>query len=47
MHEHGVLAFGSLVHRVEELADAASRSLDALYTDHVAALVAALDGAGA
>ncbi len=47
MHAHGVLAFGSLVHRPEELADAASRSLDALYCDHAGALVAAVGGGGA
>jgi hypothetical protein len=45
-HERGVLAFGSLVHRPDEIPDAASRSLDALYSDHVAALVAALGGTG-
>ena len=35
MHAHDALAFGSLVHRADELADAASRGLDALYSDHV------------
>jgi glycerophosphoryl diester phosphodiesterase len=47
MHARDVLAFGSLVHRAGELADAASRGLDALYSDHVDALVAALSGSGA
>lgn len=42
MHEHGVRAFGSLVHRVDELPSATSRSLDALYSDHVDALVTAV-----
>ncbi len=42
MHAQGVLAFGSLVHEPSELRDAASRELDALYSDHVDALVAAL-----
>ncbi len=41
-HAHGIAAFGSLVHTVSELDDAASRSLDALYSDHVSALVAAI-----
>jgi glycerophosphoryl diester phosphodiesterase len=44
MHEHGVLAFGSLVHRPDEMAEAAARGLDALYSDHVDALVAATGG---
>ena len=43
-HAPGVLAFGSLVHRTDELPDAASRGLDALYSDHVDALVAAVGG---
>ena len=41
-HQAGVLAFGSLVEPVEALADAAALDLDALYSDHLDALVAAL-----
>ena len=47
MHAHGVLAFGSLVHEPGQLRDAASRGLDALYCDHVDALVDALRERGA
>ena len=47
MHADDALAFGSLVHRTDELADAASRGLDALYSDHVDALVAAVSGSEA
>jgi glycerophosphoryl diester phosphodiesterase len=47
MHAHDVLAFGSLVHQAGELSDAASRGLDALYSDHVDALVAAMSGSEA
>lgn len=43
--EHGVQAFGSLAQTTAELADAASRGLDGIYSDHVADLQAALRAA--
>ncbi len=42
---HGVRAFGSLAQTKAELADAASRGLDGIYSDHVADLRAALRAA--
>jgi glycerophosphoryl diester phosphodiesterase len=42
LHARGLSVFGSLVHKPEQLPDAAARGLDALYSDHVSALVDAL-----
>ncbi len=42
---HGLRAFGSLAQTKAELADAASRGLDGLYSDHLADMKAALGAA--